>query len=372
MNKPTLFFSHSSKDKDMIVAIKDKIVKYTGNTLDIFVSSDGESIPFGRNWIHKIEDGLKNAKIMFVFVTENSISTGWIYFEAGFAYSQGIQVIPVGIGINIGALKAPLNLLQGFNITSFESFNNFISIINKSFEYDFSECFTDRDYIEIMELAGFASLSVPMFHEVICSIKSELYSEYRTPDSKVITNDLCSFFDKIISYLEEKEISLAVKNLQGQGAKELSVKGIIIAYLPDSTSTQQNSQKTTMKIKISPYNFEKSFSLYLNLLSLFDEDSLFYIHIRLNKLYSYVTEDVDTAAILAEYPEWFSFSDKGIGYYGCDRLNCEFKIYNHSFSYREPDDFILNIVFDCEKIISKDITTLVSKLIDLGIIYKES
>ena len=78
MSKPTIFFSHSSKDKDVISAIKNKVVQYTGNTIEIFQSSDGESIPFGTNWIHKVEEGLENAKIMFVFVTENSISSGGV------------------------------------------------------------------------------------------------------------------------------------------------------------------------------------------------------------------------------------------------------------------------------------------------------
>ena len=57
MSKPTLFFSHSSKDKDMILAIKNKVMQYTSGTLEIFQSSDGESIPFGTNWIHKVEEG---------------------------------------------------------------------------------------------------------------------------------------------------------------------------------------------------------------------------------------------------------------------------------------------------------------------------
>ena len=129
MGKPTIFFSHSSKDKEIVQSVKNKLDKATGGVMDIFMSSDGQSIPFGTNWIHKVEEGLKSATIMFVFVTENSVSSGWIYFEAGYAYSKGIQVIPVGIGVDIGALKAPLNLLQGFNILFEDSLNNFITII---------------------------------------------------------------------------------------------------------------------------------------------------------------------------------------------------------------------------------------------------
>lgn len=64
MSKPTLFFSHSSQDKDMVLAIKNKVMKYTSGTLEIFQSSDGESIPFGTNWIHKVEEGLKEARVM--------------------------------------------------------------------------------------------------------------------------------------------------------------------------------------------------------------------------------------------------------------------------------------------------------------------
>lgn len=102
-----------------------------------FQSSDGESIPSRTKWIYKVEQGLKNAKVMFIFVTEQSVSSGWLYIETGYAYSKGIRVIPVGIGVSVGDLRAPLNLLQGFNITSEDSLNNFLTFINREFNYDF-------------------------------------------------------------------------------------------------------------------------------------------------------------------------------------------------------------------------------------------
>ena len=34
MKKPTLFFSHSSKDRDMILTIKNKLMSATGGVLD--------------------------------------------------------------------------------------------------------------------------------------------------------------------------------------------------------------------------------------------------------------------------------------------------------------------------------------------------
>jgi len=151
MEKPVIFFSHSSKDKEFLILLKNKIIKKTSNSIEIFQSSDGESIPFGNNWVHKIEDNLKNSKLMFVFVSPNSLKSNWIYFESGFSYSKGVKVIPIGInGIDIGKLAPPINLLQGFNITSHEGLNNLISIINKEFIYSFIEDFSFDDYEELL------------------------------------------------------------------------------------------------------------------------------------------------------------------------------------------------------------------------------
>lgn len=47
MYKPTIFFSHSSLDSSAILPIKNRITAITANVLDIFMSSDGQSIPFG-------------------------------------------------------------------------------------------------------------------------------------------------------------------------------------------------------------------------------------------------------------------------------------------------------------------------------------
>lgn len=147
MIKPIIFFSHSSKDKEYLKTLKNKILTITSNTIEVFQSSDGESIPFGNNWIHKIEENLKNCKIMFVFISPNSLRSNWIYFESGFAYSKGVKVIPIGInGIDIGKLAPPINLLQGFNITSHEGLNNIITIINREFTSSFPEDFQPEDH----------------------------------------------------------------------------------------------------------------------------------------------------------------------------------------------------------------------------------
>ena len=59
MSKPTLFFSHSSKDKEIVLSIKNKLDIATGGVMEIFMSSDGQSIPFGT----KLKKGYRLQKL---------------------------------------------------------------------------------------------------------------------------------------------------------------------------------------------------------------------------------------------------------------------------------------------------------------------
>lgn len=109
--------------------------------------SDGQSIPFGRNWISEIEDALVAAKLMFVFITPNSITSRWVPFEAGHAYGRRIQVVPVGmLGVDIGAVGAPLSLLQGFNVENARGLGNIVAVCNKAFDFQHPTVFSDAEY----------------------------------------------------------------------------------------------------------------------------------------------------------------------------------------------------------------------------------
>ncbi len=149
-DKHIVFFSHSSKDKAILDELKTLLVQKTGNAIEIFLSSDGQSIRLGKNWAHRIEDALKKAKISFVFVSPNSLQSKWLFFESGFSYARDIQVIPVGIlGIDLDGIPPPLNILQGFNIRNEDGLNNILSTLNKEFELNFPESFTLEEYNKI-------------------------------------------------------------------------------------------------------------------------------------------------------------------------------------------------------------------------------
>lgn len=154
MDKPIVFFSHSSRDRQVLKLLKEKFSERVGGVVEIFLSSDGQSIPLGRNWVHRIEEALNESKLLVIFVTPNSVGSSWVLFEAGFAYAKGLRVVPVGfLGIEISKLPPPLGLLQGFNITSVDGLDNLIALINETFQHRHKARFEPKDYDELISLA---------------------------------------------------------------------------------------------------------------------------------------------------------------------------------------------------------------------------
>lgn len=56
ISKPVVFISHSVYDKNIALILKNNIADYIRGSLEIFVSSDSQSLRVGR-------DGLKRSKI---------------------------------------------------------------------------------------------------------------------------------------------------------------------------------------------------------------------------------------------------------------------------------------------------------------------
>ena len=170
--KPTVFLSHASIDEAPLRALKKKLVEKTNSSINFFLASDGQSIPVGRNWVHKIEEELKGSHVMFVFVSPSSIASQWVFFEAGFAYARGIKVIPVGLlGIDLAELPPPLGLLQGFNIRDVEGLNNIVAILNVEFELTAPVSFSREDFGEIFgAIAGSGAGALGRFAEYVADL----------------------------------------------------------------------------------------------------------------------------------------------------------------------------------------------------------
>jgi|GEM_PF-2718830 len=87
---------------------------------------------------------------MFVFVSPNSLKSSWLYVESGYTFSKEAKVTPVGInGVDISEIGPPLSLLQGFNIDNHKKLNNIIAKINRNYNTEFEEAFTEDIYKKI-------------------------------------------------------------------------------------------------------------------------------------------------------------------------------------------------------------------------------
>jgi len=231
MQKPAAFFSHSSQDKHALTKLKELFLAKTGGSIDVFLSSDGQSIPFGRNWVHSVEQALNNAKLMLVFVTPNSLRSNWLHFESGYAYSKNIRVVPVGIGVDLTAVGAPLNLLQGFNITSEAGLNNLIAVVNEAFGHAHAECFTIEDFHVITTFGRLAMNTTLGQHtnaikEITVRVpKAKLNGSTPTAAIKVLATTLTA--EALEHAAEEKTIKMQGMTLyaqEGNGPDEIRIE----------------------------------------------------------------------------------------------------------------------------------------------------
>jgi hypothetical protein len=212
MEKPIVFLSHSSRDEKPLKVLKGLLNKKTGGAISLFLSSDGQSIPLGRNWVHELQLSLDNSRLMFVFVSPDSLRSSWIHFEAGYAYSKRIKVVPVGIaGLDLGQVAPPLSLLQGFNVTSEAGLNNLIAVINKEFDHSHEETFTKHEYemvfANVSPLKG--SLSMSQFSGLIDSISVQV-DIYASADAKPKA-DIQAILDVIEEHLQGNCIEYTMK-----------------------------------------------------------------------------------------------------------------------------------------------------------------
>lgn len=301
--KPTIFFSHSSKDKESLIVLKDLIEEKTGGTINIFMSSDGQSIPFGSNWMYKIEEGLRDAKIMFVFVTPKSIDTGWIYFEAGYAYSKGIEVIPIGINVDIGSIKPPISLLQGFNMISAESINNIIHIINKKFSFSFKADFSEEEFNR-MDYINNPNKSLLLGEEIIDSITTEVFS-YKNKEEEVSIN--CEeAFKSIENKLREYNVEYCSGNEENKNILSNGLKII------------DNKKKNSIEFKMDLIGLLNNFNLVNDIINdcyaEYNGKNPHYIEVKVKDNYELLGDDIKISSKIIHSDE-FSISKDKIGFF---------------------------------------------------------
>jgi len=353
LEKPTIFFSHSSADKEYLYILKKKILEKTSDTIEIFLSSDGESIPFGNNWIYEIEENLNNATLMFVFVSPNSIKSNWLYFESGFSYSKGVKVIPVGINsINVGDLKPPINLLQGFNIFSADGLNNIISILNKEFGCSFSTDFNDKDFEKLFNTIRIPESTFYKHIDDIDFIQFSFFPSFTDDENKIVLkNDPLKIIEEI---LENQDVHFA------KGDEDrIYLHGMIII-------SQLRDKQTEIVLRIDPNSFKNHLqviTIFIN--ELYDgEFDKFWCYIYFNNYVSLLSTDFKLSSRLHTvniniskiHGRLFEFNDL---LFSIDDLS--------KATWEKGNDTRLRLVFNTSKLQETQVFELIEKLFSVNV-----
>lgn len=369
MDKPTVFFSHSSKDRDMILPIRNALVDGTGKCIEIFMSSDGQSIPFGRNWIHKIEAGLNVSQVMFVFVTPNSINTAWIYFEAGFAYSKGIRVIPVGIGVSIGQLKPPLSLLQGFDVLSKDSLNNIITVVNQEFGLAFGEIYTDVEFHAIQErLNSSCAFDDSIFERCFDIAEYCFYSLWN--EEKREHEPIDHYYSRLLEYVSNNKLDYSYDKRN----KILLLYGIEFRLIgSDGKKQSPNDPAHQIRVRFSTYNFFYTFKKMREVLAAVEVPEQQVIKLSFSDSYAGVSDHMKCSAIVHQHEDIFTLAKTSLGVIldKKERVS-SFGIWKTQTRVVMPDNWecYFTLGYNSTTISDESIRDLMKDVISCGLIYK--
>lgn len=133
MEKPVMFISHITEEKDLAISLKELIEQSFLGMMDVFVSSDENSVSSGERWLDNITDALGKCSIELILCSPVSIKRPWINFEAGAGWIRKIPVIPLcHSGMEVNKLPIPLNLLQAVKITEIPSLKLIFPVLAKA------------------------------------------------------------------------------------------------------------------------------------------------------------------------------------------------------------------------------------------------
>lgn len=123
MADKVIFLSHIHQEGDLARLVKDALENEFSGFVDVFVSSDGISIPAGANFLRRIEDALIACVGAVYLISPMSVKRNWINFELGAVWIRSVKSVRGGnpeipalpmchSGLTPAALPAPLHNLN--------------------------------------------------------------------------------------------------------------------------------------------------------------------------------------------------------------------------------------------------------------------
>jgi hypothetical protein len=114
MRNTTIFVSHVSEEAPLAKLLQENLSRDFLGIIDVFVSSDLDSIAAGENWLESVDEALRNATALLVLCSRASIQRPWVNFEVGAAWIKRVPIIPIcHSGLGLRDLPIPFSVLQG-------------------------------------------------------------------------------------------------------------------------------------------------------------------------------------------------------------------------------------------------------------------
>lgn len=184
MPNKTVFISHISQEAELAKGLKEKLEIHFLGMLDIFVSSDRETIQAGSNWLQEVDRALKEADVQIILCSKDSVNRPWVNFEAGAAWIRGIPVIPAcHSGMKPKDLPVPLGMLEGITCSDQTGLQKLYDSLAKVLEVkppsvDFGEMALQMNVLEKKYMQGNVAQEIINNPRILCAA-TEQYAEPR-------------------------------------------------------------------------------------------------------------------------------------------------------------------------------------------------
>jgi len=129
-SKSRIFVSHVSEEASLAAILKDHLSRDFLGYVDIFVSSDIESISAGQNWLNSLDTALGKSSALLVLCSHASLNQAWVNFEVGAAWIKRIPIVPIcHSGLLLRNLPVPFSVLQGVEANTESGFKRIYSLV---------------------------------------------------------------------------------------------------------------------------------------------------------------------------------------------------------------------------------------------------
>lgn len=133
---PAIFLSHAQADSDNAKKLKDWLISTFDNKVQVFASSDWQSIEPGKDWYETIDHALRDCTLGIILLTETSIQRPWVNYELGALRASNKRTIPLCVGqVRKATLPSPFVHSQGCDYDNKKDLSDLLQSLANIFDF---------------------------------------------------------------------------------------------------------------------------------------------------------------------------------------------------------------------------------------------